>query len=170
MKTHKTALIIITQVLILFSSLLLFSADNLTWYGFNEGLEKSKAQNKQMIVDFYADWCSWCKVMDEKTFSDSKIQKILKKDFILVRIDTEKNQTITFDGKTFSTREFQAYMRVTGLPTLAFFDETGKPITLLPGYVTAEQLKPILGYISSECYNKKVSFEDYVNADENCEK
>lgn len=156
--------------LLLFVSGVTFSAGNLKWYSFNEGMQKAKAQNRQMIVDFYADWCSWCKVMDEKTFSDKTIKQILARDYILVRIDTEKNQTINFDGSTFTTREFQAYMRVTGLPTLAFFDAKGKPITLLPGYVTAEQLKPILGYISSECYSKDVSFDQYVSANEKCEK
>ena len=39
-----------------------------TWIGFNEGLEKAAKEKKNILVDFYTDWCHWCKVMDEKTF------------------------------------------------------------------------------------------------------
>ncbi|MFW5807842.1 MAG: thioredoxin family protein [Spirochaetota bacterium] len=144
------------------------SSNDLAWNDFDAGLKKSRASGKPMIVDFYADWCSWCKVMDEKTFSNPGIRKILKDKFVLVRIDVEKNQQITYDGRKFSTKEFQAYMRVSGLPTLAFFDKQGKPITLLPGFVEPRQLEHILGYISSECYTRQVTFEQYVAADGKC--
>ncbi|MFW6366978.1 MAG: thioredoxin family protein, partial [Spirochaetota bacterium] len=57
------------------------SSNDLAWNDFDAGLKKSRASGKPMIVDFYADWCSWCKVMDEKTFSNPGIRKILKDKF-----------------------------------------------------------------------------------------
>ena len=30
----------------------------------------AKESNKILIVDFYTEWCGWCKVMDKNTFSD----------------------------------------------------------------------------------------------------
>jgi thioredoxin-related protein len=167
----KSVMLIVTLILLLsIIQCTKAEAKELTWYEFDEGMAKGKSQKKPVIVDFYADWCQWCHVMDEKTFSDATIKKILNEEYILVRIDTEAEQTITFNGKKYSTREFQGFMGVRGLPTLAFFDKSGQPITILPGYVTAEQFKPILGYISSECYTKKISYDNYVDADEKCEK
>ena len=53
-------------ILLLASSL--FSAGK-EWYSFNEGIALAKKENKHIVLDFYTDWCGWCKVMDQKTFS-----------------------------------------------------------------------------------------------------
>lgn len=165
----KKKLLILIIILISFGSMTtLFSNNALVWHDFNEGYKLSVESGKPMVVDFYADWCSWCKVMDEKTFADPTIKKLLNDNFILVRIDVEKQSEITYKEKTYQTREFQAAMQVTGLPTLAFFDKKGEFITTLPGYVDAEKFRPVLTYISSECYNKNVAFQEYLTANEQC--
>ncbi len=46
--------------------------------------------NKPVMIDFYADWCVSCKELEEFTFSDSKVQKLLK-DFTLLQVDVTKN-------------------------------------------------------------------------------
>ena len=47
---------------------------NLKWHSFDEGSTKAKAEGKQILIDIYTDWCHWCKVMDEKTYSDEKFR------------------------------------------------------------------------------------------------
>lgn len=145
------------------------SQSSLKWYSFDEAMQKSKKENKPVLVDFYADWCSWCKEMDKQTFSHPAVKKHLNKDFILARIDVQKKQKINYKGKSFSEREFQAALNVTGLPTLAFFDKNGNLVTTVPGFMTKEQLLPILGYIKSECYLKKISFDSYRTSPDACE-
>ncbi|MDA3899935.1 MAG: thioredoxin fold domain-containing protein [Spirochaetes bacterium] len=140
------------------------------WLTFETAIEKGKKEQKPVIVDFYADWCSWCKKMDAETFSNKEISKILNEDFILARIDVEKKQKITYKGKSYSEIEFQRLFNVSGLPTMAFFDKNGDFITIIPGFVTHTQLKPILAYLSSECYLKKISFDQFTKSPDACNK
>ncbi len=146
------------------------SQSSLKWYSFDEAMQKSKRESKPVLVDFYADWCSWCKEMDKQTFSNPSVRRQLNKNFVLARIDVQKKQKINYKGKTFSEREFQAALNVTGLPTLAFFDKNGNLVTTVPGFMTKDQLLPILGYIKSECYLKKITFDKYKSSPEACEK
>lgn len=161
-------ILLMSAAFVLFWQISVMSAQK--WYSFNEGMAKGLAEGKPVLVDFYADWCSWCKVMDKETFSDREVASILNAQFVLVRIDVESNQKIRYKNKDFSPRQFQMYMQVTGLPTIAFFDKKGELVTLLPGFVPAKDFKPVLGYIAVECYKKEVSFKEYVAASMKCEK
>ena len=49
------------------------SNKEVVWMKFDEGIAKGSKENKNIIVDFYTDWCHWCKVMDEKTFVSTSI-------------------------------------------------------------------------------------------------
>jgi thioredoxin-related protein len=135
---------------------------DLKWYNWTDGIAQVKAKKKPAIVDFYTDWCKWCKVMDEKTFNEKTIKAMLKKDFICMHINPETSkETITFDGKTFKPMEFAQALGVQGFPALVFVDKEGKLITLIPGFIPPEQFIQYLHYIKDECYAKNVKFEDY---------
>jgi thioredoxin-related protein len=141
------------------------------WHDFNTGLQKATSQNKPILVDFYTDWCHWCKVMDEKTFQDPKVAQKLQQDFIAVRINAEdREKTVTYKGQTFSNIQFTQAFRITGYPSLGFLDAKGEAITVIPGYVPPETFINILGYIDQECYKKQISFEDYLKKKAECPK
>jgi thioredoxin-related protein len=146
------------------------ASGSVTWLGFNEGMQKAKAQNKPAVVDFYASWCHWCKVMDRETFSNPKVAVRLKEDYITIRVDVESSQPIVMGNRSFSPNEFSMMVGVQGLPTVAFFDRDGQLITLLPGYVKTDTFLPLLDYIKSECYKQKVSFKDYMDKKAGCGK
>jgi thioredoxin-related protein len=133
------------------------------WYGFNEGMKVAMAQKKPMIIDFYADWCAWCKRMDEEVFCDSGVAKRLKDDFICIRIYTDKdpNETLRYKQHVLSKPEFSSMVGIQGLPTVVFMDRNADLITKIPGFVKKDVFLPLLGYISEECYEKKISFNDY---------
>lgn len=141
---------------------------SITWYGYNEGITRARAQQKPVIIDFYASWCHWCKVMEKDTFSNERVKKRLTADYIAIRIDMESNVRIRLRDRTLAPNEFAAMMGVRGLPTLAFLDKKGEPITSIPGYINADTLLPLLGYIRDECYKMQVSFKDYMEKKSNC--
>ena len=69
--------------IIIFSFVLLVSCSNtgkINWESdFDVSVEKSKSENKIIMMDIYTDWCGACKEMDKTTFKnksviDSRIQ------------------------------------------------------------------------------------------------
>lgn len=140
------------------------------WVSFDKGMERAGKEKKHMIVDFYTDWCHWCKVMDEKTFSNEEVNAELAANFVTVRIDAEdKNATATYKGKTYNNVELTQAFGVRGFPSLGFLNSDGEVITLVPGYVPPETFIYILKYIDQECYTKQMSFEDFMKKKGECE-
>ncbi len=153
-------------VFVLFTTLaiqLSFAADSSSWIGFDEGIVKAKKENKNIVVDFYTDWCHWCKVMDEKTFNDAHVKAKLEKRFVTVRLDAEDNNaSANFHGRTLTNVQLTQAFGVTGFPTLAFIEPDGDIITTVPGYVPAETFIYILDFIDQQVYKTDVSFDDFV--------
>ena len=50
---------------------------------FNAALQQSSAAGKAVMLDFYADWCTYCIKMEDYTFSDSRVQQALSNVTIL---------------------------------------------------------------------------------------
>jgi thioredoxin-related protein len=147
-----------------------FTADK-SWLGFDEGLAKSLNEQKPMLVDFYTDWCHWCKVMDEKTFNEENVKAKLTERFVTVRLNAEdRNVSATYKGNTYTNVELTQAFGVTGFPTLAFLDGKGEIITTIPGYVPAENFIHILSYIDQKMYEQKMPFEEFVKLQEAKEK
>jgi len=147
-----------------------WAAEGIKWVAFNDGIAQVKKTKKPALIDFYADWCHWCKVMDSKTFTDAEVKQILTEQYITIRIDPDKEKgKLQYDGKTFTAMEFAQGLGIQGFPSVVFMDSQAKLITVLPGYVDAKTLLPILGYIRKECYEQKVTLEDYINKKGKCE-
>lgn len=133
------------------------------WMAFDEGLALAAKSKKPLIIDFYTDWCHWCKVMDEKTFNDKDVKERLEKSFVTVRINAEdETATATYRGQTFNNVQLTRAFGVTGYPTLAFLEEDGDIITTLPGYIPAENFIHILAYIEQKMYEQKMPFEEFL--------
>ncbi|AWH89153.1 protein-disulfide reductase DsbD [Limnobaculum parvum] len=92
----------------------------------------ANAKGKTVMLDLYADWCVTCKEFEKYTFSAPSVQNALS-DAVLLQADVTANnkQHIAL------LKEFQ----VLGLPTILFFDKTGRELTELrvSGFMNAEQ-------------------------------
>jgi thioredoxin-related protein len=130
------------------------------WGKFDEGMAISAKSDKYAIVDFYTDWCSWCKKMDKEVFAKPDVSSRLTREFVTIRIDAESNTPLTYKGQKTTARAFTGMMKVQGFPTLIVFNSKGDPVTLLPGYVDAKTFMLFLDYVKKEKY-KVQSFEEY---------
>ena len=82
---------------------------------------QAEIKRKPVLVDFYTDWCGWCKKMDRDTYSDAKVKK-LALEFICVKINADKHSDLV---KKYNIR---------GYPQTIFFDSSGKVIKRVSGY------------------------------------
>ncbi len=124
------------------------------WYtSWDAGLAAAKTQNRPVIVDFYTDWCQWCKVMDEKTFSDPSIQKKFADGWVMIKVNAENDKaTGTYKGATLTYSELARKFGVTGYPSYGFIDREGNPVNILAGYREVPQFTIILDFFCQEIY------------------
>lgn len=89
------------------------------------------ATGKQVMLDFYADWCVSCKEMEQFTFSDPRVQTALR-DTVLLQADVTAN---TQDDKALLQR-----FNLFGPPGILFFDDKAQEETQLKvvGYKNAD--------------------------------
>jgi len=140
----------------------------LKWLSFNQGYELALKEKKYLLVDFYAGWCKWCRIMEAETFTKPYIIDKLNADYIIARVHVDMPEKIQFKGMSMSSEEFASGMGIDSLPTLMFFDRNGEVLTKTPGFIDEKTMLPFLSYISSECYSKRVSFDDYVKNNAQC--
>lgn len=53
------------------------------YFTFNEALRAAKAENKPIFLDFTGHGCVNCREMESKVWSDSRVQQILRNDYII---------------------------------------------------------------------------------------
>lgn len=75
------------------------------------------SRGKEVMLDFYADWCVSCKEMERFTFADPKVQARLK-DVVLLQADVT---AVNPDDKALLKR-----FALFGPPGIIFWDTTGK--------------------------------------------
>lgn len=100
---------------------------------FKDILALAAKTGKPIMIDFYADWCSWCRKLDEDTYSDPEVGKASAQ---LINI---KMDTATKEGGELARR-----YRVRGLPTIIFLYSSGEEMGRVIGYRPPEVFLEIL--------------------------
>lgn len=130
------------------------------WTGFDQAMARAAAEQRYVITDYYTSWCKWCKVMDEKTYTDPGVVEAINKNFIAVKIDGESPEKLTYQGKEMSQMELTQLLKVEGFPTTVIMDAQGKVLLQIPGYLDVPNYLTTLEYVSSEAYKTK-KYDDY---------
>lgn len=129
----------------------------------NAALVKAKAEKKPVFIDFYTDWCGWCKKLDKETYADADVQKKLREGWVSIKVNAEDGtKRGTFNGKAMTYPELTRHFQVQGFPALLFLDKDGKPAGMIPGFLPAKEFGRALDYYKQEMYKKNISIQDYV--------
>lgn len=98
-------------------------------------LQQAAAQQKPVIIDFYADWCTPCRELEVVTFHHADVVRQARNDFTMIKVD------VTKAGNPLHEQLLKQYS-VQGVPTIVFLDDRGnerKDLRLVD-YLPAEQL------------------------------
>lgn len=110
----------------------LVAAESVQWYSsLEEASAAARQANQPMMLDFWADWCAACKVMQTEVYSNSDFQEATQR-FLPVRID--------FDKKPAIARKYN----IVALPTIVFTDSYGTELFRYRGYIDAKVLAELL--------------------------
>jgi uncharacterized protein YyaL (SSP411 family) len=71
-------------------------ADNpVDWYEWGEeALTKAKQDNKPLLISVGYASCHWCHVMEEESFMDTSVARIMNEQFICIKVDREERPDI----------------------------------------------------------------------------
>lgn len=128
-----------------------------SWTSLESAIDRSKKNQKKIIIDVYTDWCKWCKVMDDKTFGDPSFKKFVSQEFNTAKLNAEQKEVIHFKGKDYQwikgNRKGQHQLAIELLdgqlayPSLVVLDSDLNKLQVIRGYKSPEELMQLLNNI-----------------------
>ena len=133
MKSKRAAVAtLIFLGVIAWASCSMAAGSEIKWHSYEEGMALGKKLGKKVFIDFYADWCGFCQMMERSTYQDASVISILNRDFIPVKVHSEQEQEIALRYD------------IRALPNVTFISEDGTSIGSIPGYIPSDKLIEIL--------------------------
>ncbi|KAE8545604.1 Cytochrome c-type biogenesis protein DsbD, protein-disulfide reductase [Marinobacter nauticus] len=108
-----------------------------SWPDLQRNLAAAGERGQWTLVDFYADWCISCKVIEEEVFGDPRVQQAFG-DMTLLRADVTKNDEVD--------QELMRRLQVLGPPTVMIFGPDGQEY----------RAQRTIGEISAEAFLKRL--------------
>ncbi|MGB5404453.1 MAG: thioredoxin family protein [Robiginitalea sp.] len=100
------------------------------WMSFEQLENALAAEPRRVLVDFYADWCAYCRKMDEAAFRDPEVVAALNTKYYAVRMNVETRDTIYFSGVPYVNREAGNKRNPVHEIPLMLASRAGEPFTL----------------------------------------
>jgi thioredoxin-related protein len=95
---------------------------------YNKALEKAKAENKLVLLDFTgSDWCPWCIKLDKEVFDQQKFKDYAAKNLVLVEVDFPQSKPQSAEIKK-QNETLQTQFAIEGYPTVVVLNPAGKKV------------------------------------------
>lgn len=148
--------------LLLLTGSVYVQAEEIKWLTIEEADKLSQEKPRPLVIDFYTDWCGWCKHMDKTTYADPVVISLINRYFYPVKIDAESSDTVKFRNKVYAPikngNKFASGLAVEMLggklayPTTAFIYDKEKINLVVPGYINASKMQGFLIYFTENAY------------------
>lgn len=99
------------------------------WFegSFAEARAVAEANDTLVMVEFFTDWCSWCRRLESETFADDEVRRELGR-LVPMRVNAE-------NGGAELARQYG----VDGYPTIVFVDGGGDEVDRIVGYLPPDR-------------------------------
>lgn len=125
------------------------AADKINWLSYKDAQQDTSNEAKKLFVYFSSRSCGYCRMLENKTFTDEAVISYLNTNFRPVWVMTDKERKL---AQRFS---------ITGVPDLRFLTHEGNAIARWPGYIEAKDLINLLKFVSTDSY-QKMSYMDFL--------
>jgi thiol:disulfide interchange protein len=96
--------------------------DAIAWLtSYEAALQTAREERRPVMIDFYTDWCGWCKKLDADTYVDKEVISA-SGDFVSLKLNADQERAVA------------VRYNITGFPTILFIDPSGKEIHRVVGY------------------------------------
>ncbi len=144
--------------------------ESIRWMSIEEAYALSRQDGKKILVDFYTDWCGWCKKLDADTYSKPEVIRYINQHYHAVKFNAEQRNPLVLNGRTYNflnqgsrgVHEFAAVM-LNGrpsYPSTTILASSLQPITTVPGYHGPKEMLMILSFLGEDHY-LRTSWEQY---------
>ena len=118
---------------ILLQSLAAQAEEAIEWHPWSEAVfERAKKDNRFVLLDLGAVWCHWCHVMEEITYRDPEVIKLIGERYIAVSVDQDSRPDLS--------NRYEDY----GWPATIVFDADGNEIVKRQGYIPPRPMASML--------------------------
>ncbi len=111
-----------------------------------EAFEAAQRDDRPILLGISAVWCHWCHVMDETSYSDPEVIRLINERFVAVRVDNDQRPDIN------------ARYNMGGWPTTAFLSPGGEVMAGMT-YIAPEQMREVLEQVSTYYRGNKEQIE-----------
>ena len=106
---------------------------SLAWKPWSQSIfEQARREHRFVLLDLEAVWCHWCHVMDETTYKDAKVAKLLNARYLLVKVDQDSRPDLS--------NRYEDY----GWPATIVFAADGSEIVKRQGYIAPDEMVSML--------------------------
>lgn len=129
-----------------------------------DDIKEAQHAKKRVMLLITQDNCPYCNALIDRNLAQKDIETLMRQSFDVIAINVwGDREVIGLDGAKHTEKSFAAALKVQFTPTLLFFDETGKTILRLNGYLPPARFKTALEYVAQHS-DKKISYRDYLAA------
>ncbi|HEY9790025.1 MAG TPA: DUF255 domain-containing protein [Candidatus Obscuribacterales bacterium] len=94
--------------------------------------EKARAENKIVVLDLQAVWCHWCHVMEERTYSNPAVERLMNSSVIAVKVDQDSRPDLS--------NQYSDY----GWPATIIFNSDGTELAKRAGFIEPDEMVGLL--------------------------
>ncbi|SFT43534.1 hypothetical protein SAMN05216474_0551 [Lishizhenia tianjinensis] len=103
------------------------AAEGIQWRKMSgEIFKEAKAENKMVLLNLEANWCHWCHVMHDSTYSNPEVVAYINAHFIPVSADQDASPELSIRYKEY------------GWPATIFLNADGEDIVKRAGYIAPQ--------------------------------